>query len=118
MLQIHLKNVHFFSYHGIFEEERILGNHFIINITVEVAVNTLPIKHINQTIDYVSVYNLVAERMAIPTPLLETVASEIVQLILARFSLAIKVSITIDKKTPPVPSFQGSVGVSYSLERK
>ncbi len=118
MLQIHLKNVSFFAYHGIFEEERILGNHFIVNITVDVAVNTLPIKHMNQSIDYVAVYNLVANRMNIATPLLETVATEVAQSILAQFSLAEKVEIAIDKKTPPISSFEGSVGVSFTLERK
>jgi dihydroneopterin aldolase len=118
LLQIHLKNVQFFSYHGIFEEERILGNHFIVNITVNIAVDSMPVLHMNQSIDYVSVYNLVAKRMAIPTPLLETVITEIAQSILAQFSLALKVEIAIDKITPPIPSFEGKVGVSFTLERE
>ncbi len=118
MLQIHLKNVQFFSYHGIFEEERILGNHFIVNITVNVAVEHIPVLHMKDSIDYVSVYNLVAERMTIATPLLETVVTEIAQSILARYSLAIKVEMSIDKITPPIPSFEGRVGVSFTLERE
>lgn len=118
MLQIHLKNIRFFSYHGIFEEERILGNNFIVNITVDVVVETLPVLHMKQSIDYVAIYELVAQRMAKATPLLETVATEIAQTILARYSLAIKVEISIDKITPPIPSFVGSVGVSFTLERE
>ena len=118
MLQIHLKNIQFFSYHGIFEEERILGNHFIVNITVDVTVESIPVLHIKDSIDYVSVYNLVAKRMAIATPLLETVITEIAQSILAQFSLALKVEIAIDKIAPPIPSFEGTVGVSFTLERE
>lgn len=118
LLQIHLKNIRFFSYHGIFEEERILGNNFIVNITVDVVVETLPVLHMKQSIDYVAIYELVAQRMAKATPLLETVATEIAQTILARYSLAIKVEISIDKITPPIPSFVGSVGVSFTLERE
>lgn len=118
MLQIHLKNIRFFSYHGIFEEERILGNHFTVNITVDVVVEAIPVLHMSQSIDYVAIYELVAKRMAKATPLLETVVTEIAQSILARFSLALKVEISIDKLTPPIPSFEGSVGVSFTLERE
>ena len=118
LLQIHLKNLQFFAYHGIYEEERKLGNHFEMNISIHVNANSIPVLHMKDSIDYVSVYNLVAKRMAIPTPLLETVITEIAQSILAQFSLALKVEIAIDKKTPPIPSFEGSVGVSFTLERE
>jgi len=117
-LQIHLKNLQFFSYHGIFEEERILGNHFEMNINVHVNANSIPVLHMKDSIDYVSVYDLVAKRMAIATPLLETVVTEIAQSILARYSLALKVEISIDKLTPPIASFEGKVGVSFTLERE
>ena len=118
MLQIHLKNLQFFAYHGIYEEERKLGNHFEMNINVHVNTNSIPVLHIKDSIDYVSVYNIVANRMAIATPLLETVITEIAQSILARFSLALKVEISIDKLTPPIPSFEGRVGISFILERE
>ena len=89
-----------------------------MNINVHVNTNSIPVLHIKDSIDYVSVYNLVANRMAIATPLLETVITEIAQSILARFSLALKVEISIDKLTPPIPSFEGRVGVSFILERE
>lgn len=118
MLQIHLKNVQFFAYHGIYSEERKLGNFFELNIDIWVQPVTLPVLHMKESIDYVSVYELVKKRMEIATPLLETVVTEIAQSILAQFSLANKVKVSIDKVRPPIVQFEGRVGVSFTLERK
>ncbi len=117
MLQIHLKKLIFFAHHGIFSEEKKLGNYFEVNIDIWHQPNALPVLHMKDTIDYVSVYELVKQRMAKPTPLLETVVTEIAQSILAQFSLANKIVISIDKLYPPIPNFEGKVGVSFTLER-
>jgi dihydroneopterin aldolase len=118
MLSIHLHNINFFSHHGIHEEERILGNEFEVNITVKHSPKQLPVKHLSDTIDYISVYELVKKKMGIPTPLLETLATEIAKQILEEFTLAEVVSISIRKRYPPVSQLQGSVGVSFELSRK
>ncbi len=117
LLQIHLKNLSIYAYHGIYSEERKLGNYFEVNIDIWHQPNALPVIHMKDTIDYVSVYELVKQRMAKPTPLLETVITEIAQSILAQFSLAKKVTISIDKVCPPITRFEGKVGVSFTLER-
>ena len=118
MLSIHLHNLTIFAHHGIYEEEKILGNEFELNITIKHAPVRLPVKHLSDTVDYVSVYELVKQRMAIPTALLETVVTEIATAILIQFSLAEEVFISIRKKYPPVSKMNGSVGVSFELKRK
>ena len=118
MLSIHLHNIVFYGYHGIYEEEKILGNEFELNITIRHSPQHLPVKHLSDTVDYISVYELVKKRMAIPTPLLETLATGIAQQILAQFSLAEAVFISIRKMHPPVSQLKGSVGVSFELTRK
>ncbi len=118
MLSIHLHNIQFFAYHGIHEEERILGNEFEVNITVKHSPKQLPVKHLPDTIDYISVYELVKKRMAIPTALLETLATDIAKQILVDFTLAEAVFISIRKRYPPVSQLRGSVGVSFELTRK
>lgn len=117
MLQIHLKNLSFFAYHGIYSEERKLGNYFEVNIDIWHQPSTLTVLHMKDTIDYVRVYELVKQRMAKPTSLLETVVTEIAQSVLVEFSLATKIFISIDKLCPPILNFEGSVGVSFTLER-
>jgi dihydroneopterin aldolase len=117
MLSIHLHNLRFFAHHGIYEEEKILGNEFELNITVKHSPQRLPVKHLEDTVDYIAVYELVKKRMAIPTPLLETLATEIAQQILLQFVLAEEVFLSIRKLHPPVSQLQGSVGVSFEIKR-
>ncbi len=118
MLSIHLHNIILFAHHGLYEEEKVLGNEFELNITIKHSPQQLPVKHISDTVDYVAVYELVKKRMAVATPLLETVVTDIAQKILAQFSLAEEVFVSIRKMHPPIPQIQGSVGVSFSLQRK
>ena len=117
MLSIHLNNVFFFAYHGLYDHEKTNGNNFEVNITI----NYLPKEHIlniSQTINYVDVYNLLNVRMQIATPLLETLVMDLAKKILAQFYLAEEVNISIKKMQPPIANFDGSVGVSYSIKRK
>lgn len=118
MLFIHLHNLTIFANHGIYAEEIILGNEFELNITIGYRPVKLPVKHLSESIDYVAVYDMVKKRMAVPTPLLETVITEIATEILAQFSLAEKVEISIRKKYPPISQMEGSVGVSFTINRK
>lgn len=118
MLSIHLHNIIVFAHHGIYEEEKILGNEFELNITIKHSPKQLPVKHLTDTVDYISVYELVKKRMAVPTSLLETLATDIARQILAQFSLAEEVSISVRKLYPPVSQLRGSVGVSFELMRK
>jgi dihydroneopterin aldolase len=118
MLSILLNKIIFFGYHGIYEEEKLLGNEFELDIIVKHSPKQLPVKHLPDTIDYIAVYELVKNRMAIPTPLLETLATDIAKQVLEQFALAEAVSISIHKLHPPVAQFRGSVGVHFELTRK
>ena len=116
MLSINLNNLSFFGYHGLYEEERVNGNTFIVNATVKFTPQET-ITTIAQTIDYSSVYELIKQRMSIPTFLLETIVMEIAEAVLKDFSMAEEIHITLTKENPPIADFRGSVGVSYSLKR-
>lgn len=118
MISIYLHNLILFAYHGIYEDEKILGNEYSLDITIKHKPLHLPVNHIAETIDYEAVYELVKKQMKIPTPLLETVITEMAQKILAQFSLADEVFVSINKTHPPISQFQGSVGVSFELKRE
>lgn len=117
MLSIHLHKLLFYSYHGVHEEEKVLGGDFEVNVTISFMPASIPVTLLEETINYVSVYSLVKQRMAKPTELLETVATGIANEILTHFLLVEEVNISITKLHPPIISFQGSVGVSFTLKR-
>lgn len=117
MMTIHLNQLKFFSYHGVLDEEKIIGGQFEVNISVDYIPASTTIKHLHDTINYVSIYEMVKVRMQQPAELLETIATELAQQILAHFSIAQEVKISITKLHPPIAAFQGSVGVSFTLKR-
>ncbi len=110
-MTIHLHNLKFFSYHGIHEEEKILGTEFEVDIEVDIN-QTERIDSIHQTLNYVEVYEMVKKRMAIATPLLETIAEDLLKEIHQSSTLIKSIAIAIKKINPPIENFVGSVGVS------
>ncbi|HCL05419.1 MAG TPA: dihydroneopterin aldolase [Chitinophagaceae bacterium] len=118
MFSIHLHQLAIHAYHGLYEEEKVLGNDFVIDLTVQYHPATLPVEQLEQTINYVSLYELVKKHMQVATPLLETVVSNMAIDILAQFSLSEEVYISIRKLHPPIAQFTGATGVSLSLNRK
>lgn len=117
MLTIQLLNLSFFAYHGIHEEEKKWGGEFEVTVTVGHQPKANPVLHINETINYVSVYELLKQHMQQPRALLETVATTFAKDVFEQFAEAEELSITIIKKHPPIAAFEGSVGVSYTAKR-
>lgn len=117
MLAIHLNNLCFHSFHGLYAEERITGNDFRVDLTVQHHPAALSVNSLEDTIDYVAVYQVVKAAMDEPRDLLETVAIGIANTILKRYAHAEDVSVSITKLYPPIPAIQGSLGVSFKLNR-
>lgn len=113
MFTIHLNKLQFFSFHGIHEEERKLGNEYEINIKVDFEEKG-PVTKIDETINYVKIYELVKQRMNIPTALLETIAQDLVNQIYSEYEHIRSVTVSVEKKNLPVANIQGSAGVSYT----
>ena len=117
MLSIHLYQLRFHANHGLYHEEKILGNEFEVDVTIKYYPPEIPVNEIDQTIDYASIYKLVSERMKQPVDLLETFVSETALEILKQFKLTEEVFISIKKLNPPLFSFEGSVAVSFEVKR-
>ena len=111
MYTIHLHHLEFFAFHGLYEEERLLGNKFIVNVDVDFT-SAQTITSIAETIDYTAIYEIVKKRMLLPTELIEVVAEEIISAVHLQFPQVQNVKISIQKSSPPVIGFKGNVGVS------
>ena len=115
MFTINLHNLIFHSFHGVHEEERILGAEFIVNAELSFKESNT-ITSLEQTIDYVKIYALIKQQMSVPTALLETVAQGLADKIYAIDNRIASISISIKKTNPPIENFQGSVGVSFKKD--
>ena len=107
----------FFGYHGLYAEEKKLGNTYIVDITIDFIPKQSVINHLDQTIDYVQVYALVKKWMEIPTPLLETLVGNMAEDILSEQPLVEKVMVKITKGHLPISQFEGTSSVSIEKSR-
>jgi dihydroneopterin aldolase len=117
MLHVFLNDLVFNSTHGAYSEEAITGGVFKVDLAVGYEPKEVPVTHLQQTINYTTLYTLVKNRMASRTALLETLATEIALEVLEHFELAEQVNISIKKINAPILNFQGVAGVSYEIKR-
>jgi 7,8-dihydroneopterin aldolase/epimerase/oxygenase len=98
MWQIKLNNIKFIAKHGVFAQEQILGNTFIVNIAV--GFEKQKIETLDDTIDYVIVFDIVQKSMLHTEALLETVIQNIVAGIETTFTEIKLLDISIKKQSP------------------
>lgn len=115
-MTIELKGLHFFAYHGLYAEERKTGNEFEIDLSVTYQASEKIISHLNETVNYSQLYNLLKSEMQNSRGLLETFVMEVAEAIHLAFPFVKKVALTITKLQPPIVSFKGTVGVKYLKE--
>ncbi|SFE87033.1 dihydroneopterin aldolase [Chitinophaga sp. CF118] len=101
MLTIGLEQVHFRAFHGLYPEERIIGNDFIIDVSVTIpGVNQ--IDSIKETVNYQGIFTIVERIMAIPQPLLEQVVYAITDAIKQKYPEIQKSNVSLRKMNPPM----------------
>ncbi|HEV8284983.1 MAG TPA: dihydroneopterin aldolase [Chitinophagaceae bacterium] len=116
MVCIKLKQLRFFAHHGLYEEERKVSNEFIVDLEIFFESSVTVITKMNETINYIKLYELVKKHMLQTTDLIETLAMKITEAIHGSYPQVKKVLISITKKYPPVINFSGNVAVSYVKE--
>lgn len=101
MGKLELKGMKFFAHHGCFDEEKIIGNYFIVDFSAEVDM-AAPAEsdNLEDAVNYQLIYNIIKEEMAIPSNLLENVAGRVLKRIKNDFPQLISASVSIEKINP------------------
>lgn len=115
-MQIYLNDLIFNGFHGVYPAEKKIGNTFKVDVRIDFTPATKTIEKLDQTIDYVQVFQLIQKIMSLPTPLLETIVANIADQILTAHPIAESVYVKITKQQLAVPYFEGTTAVA--LERK
>ena len=93
----------FFARHGCFDEERRIGNSFVVNFVGEADLSKPSVSdNLEDAVNYQVIYNVIKREMAIPSNLLENVAGRILEAIKAEFPELLAVTISIAKQAPPI----------------
>lgn len=117
-MTIELKGLRFFAEHGMYAEERKVGNEFEVDVAVVYKAPRHTITSIEDTVNYVEIYRVVEDVFRVHTFLLETCAMEICNRIRDLFAELKTISVSIKKVNPPITNFTGHVGVHYTREFK
>jgi dihydroneopterin aldolase len=102
-MQIKLKGMEFYAYHGHLPEEQVIGRYFSVDVTVETAVcKAMETDNLEDTVDYHKIYTIVNREMLLPSHLLEHLAQRIIGAVKTELSAIDKVEVCIRKNNPPL----------------
>ena len=109
-MQVILKDLKLFGYHGVHPLEKKVGTPFCMNITIDLVVEE-QIKSIEDTLDYATVYETVKREFNQVEDLLEVLLERIILSIQKLSKHIIVIDITLEKLNAPISNFSGKVGV-------
>lgn len=117
--KIALKGIKFDAFHGVYEEERVKGNAFEVDVTVttDFSPDALTDDNLVGTLDYEDIYRCVSEEMDTSSYLLEHVAYRIAKRLMKEFFQIEDVEIKVSKFNPPIGGPCEKTEVTLLLER-
>lgn len=119
MGKIKLKDIKIYAYHGCLSEENLIGGEYLVNLSVFSNLKKSSVSdELKDTIDYVSLLNIVKKEMLSPSKLLENVVKRVVDKIFLVFPKINKVSLEVSKLNPPINGNVFSVSVKNKVKRK
>ncbi|MCI6875947.1 MAG: dihydroneopterin aldolase [Parabacteroides sp.] len=100
--KITLQAMKFYAYHGVLEQERRVGNTFVVDLTLTAPLEkAVQSDQLEDTINYAEVYELTKQEMNIPSQLLEHVAGRICRALRHHFPQIEQIEIRVSKLNPP-----------------
>lgn len=103
MIRVALEEMEFFGYHGVYREEQENGNHFLVDVFLDVNIRVPSDDDLEEVVDYAAVYNTIREAMESRSNLLETLAARISKAIMEEFRQVAELTVRVSKLNPPLP---------------
>ncbi|HEU4861838.1 MAG TPA: dihydroneopterin aldolase [Chitinophagaceae bacterium] len=110
---IELKGLQFYSFHGLYDEEKKIGGEFIVDVLARLDSSHREVSSIKETVNYAEVFAIIKTEMNQPRELLETLAQSIAEKIHSKFSPIKEIEVRVEKKVPPIVGFNGTVAATY-----
>jgi len=100
---IEIEGMEFYAYHGHFAEEQVVGNRFIVDLTLSTdCAKAVKSDDLADALDYQGLYLIVKEEMQIKSHLLEHVAGRILDRLYDGYKSIQHVKVKISKLNPPM----------------
>jgi dihydroneopterin aldolase len=102
----------FYSFHGHYKEEQIVGNRFLVDLTIETDMSkSMESDNLKDAVNYQRAYELVKMQMEQKSHLLEHIAGRILEAVFSEMEGITKATVKVSKMNPPMGGKIQSVSV-------
>ena len=115
---IKIEEMEFYSFHGHYREEQIVGSRFLVDVTIEAdTIKAGESDNLRDAVNYQVVYSIVKREMETTSHLLEHVAKRIIDAIYKEMTGIEKVSVKVSKMNPVMGGRIGRVSVEMEKNK-
>jgi dihydroneopterin aldolase len=115
MGHIQIEGMEFYAFHGHFKEEQIVGNRFLVDLTLETDMEKAAgSDNLKDAVNYQTAYQIVKRQMEKKSHLLENIAQRILDALYSEIEGIKKATVKVSKMNPPMGGKINSVSVILS----
>ncbi len=119
MSRIYLEDVKIYAYHGVLPEENIIGTYYLLNAEIHTDLwKAAESDHLEDTISYADLNEIIHDEMKIKSKLLEHVAGRIISKIHDKFPEISYIRLKITKTSPPMKGEMKGAGIELEKSFK
>jgi len=112
---IRIEDMEFYAYHGHYREEQIVGNHFLVDVSIETDTDKAgKSDDLRDTLNYQTAYLLVKKEMETTSNLLEHIATRILDALYSELTGINKATVKVSKLNPVMGGRIGRVSVELT----
>jgi dihydroneopterin aldolase len=112
---IQIEGMEFYSFHGHYKEEQIVGNKFLVDLSIETNMDQpRESDNLKDAVNYQRAYEIVKMEMEKKSHLLEHIAGRILDALFSEMEGINKVTVKVTKMNPPMGGKITSVSVVMS----
>ena len=116
--QMTLRGLRFHAYHGVLEQERIVGNDYEVSVRMSYDMRrAIATDDVANALNYAEVYEVVKRLMMQPCQLIERVAWRIAVALLDEFPAAKNAEVSLVKLNPPMGADCDGAEVKIKVKR-
>ena len=112
---IQIEGMEFYSFHGHYKEERIVGNKFLVDLAIETDMQKpAESDNLKDAVNYQHAYQIVKQEMERKSHLLEHIARRILDALYSELKGISRATVKVSKMNPPMGGKIQSVSVTLS----
>jgi len=112
---IRIEDMEFYAFHGHYNEEQIVGSHFMVDVTIETETDRAgKSDELKDTLNYQAAYLIIKREMEKTSNLLEHIATRILDALYSELAGIRKATVRVSKLNPIMGGRIGRVSVEVT----